>query len=593
MKRKRLLLHYAYAFIIAITILFPACTKQSDSRPQVILLVTIDTLRQDHLGSYGYERDTSPFIDSLAENGIRYQYVVTPLPLTDPSHASILTARHPLVHGVCANAVKLPKKIETIAEVLNQNGWYTIGTVAVSHLGKAYNFHQGFDSFSDKWDPTTQHNLKWQRTAQAVNQSLFKQISQYKKQNSSKPLFIWAHYYDPHVPYINWEHIPVAAPYSDPQIEAYDKEIRYTDNALKELHAYLQKENLSNKLTTCITADHGEQLGEHGGYTVHVDIYSETVFVPLIFSGYRIPSGKTVSNYVSTMDIAPTLLHTAGLKFSSNINGMNLFDQTNFTTRKGLMVIGNPKRVRSLQWLEQPFSFILNFDHFYKQSHLSFSSDFPEAQLESVPRKSMNLQYFKKSQKYSLSFDYPDHPRTGPYIGILRMDVRHNNGLAVGCQIAPQVKSFFMLKEKETGTLTAFFPVTPLDQLSGLINFKQGTTLENFRLALLPLDQATPYLTPQTLRENTIYAELKGPRKKENRDQLFNLETDFPMTRNLLANRQQEDQQKPSSAVSGKKQIYHRLKTLRNESNRLNGTAKGKKPLTRQEKEMLKSLGYL
>jgi glucan phosphoethanolaminetransferase (alkaline phosphatase superfamily) len=119
-----LLKKYFFLAFCLLVLLMPGCTKKQ-TRPN-ILLITIDTLRRDHLGFYGYPLDTSPFIDSLAKEGVVYKNVVTPLPLTDGSHATILTSLHPLAHQVIRNATSLKDKVETIAEVLKKNGYYTL-----------------------------------------------------------------------------------------------------------------------------------------------------------------------------------------------------------------------------------------------------------------------------------------------------------------------------------------------------------------------------------------------------------------------------------------------------------------------------------
>ncbi len=188
--KKHLLLWGIFVFILVL----PNCKKE-EVKPN-ILLVTIDTLRSDHLGCYGYPLETSPFIDQLAQQGVVYKNTVTPLPLTDGSHASILTSLHPLTHQVLKNATALDMRIETIAEVLKKNGYYTIGAVAVYHLSGKYKFAQGFDSFSDRWDKGIDRQQNWQRFADSVNQSLFIQINEYLEKHKNKPLFIWVHYYD-------------------------------------------------------------------------------------------------------------------------------------------------------------------------------------------------------------------------------------------------------------------------------------------------------------------------------------------------------------------------------------------------------------
>ncbi len=143
--------------LLMFILFFPSCGKRG-IKPDIIL-ITIDTLRRDHLGAYGYPRQTSPFIDSLAKKGVIFKKVVTPIPATSGSHASILTSLHPLTHQVTANALPLSSNVRTIAEVMKANGYYTIGAVAVKILSRKYKFSRGFDSFSDKWDKTK--DSKW------------------------------------------------------------------------------------------------------------------------------------------------------------------------------------------------------------------------------------------------------------------------------------------------------------------------------------------------------------------------------------------------------------------------------------------------
>jgi len=140
--------------IVVICLLLPVfmgCGKKepgTDNKPN-ILLITIDTLRRDHLSCYGYPRHTTPFIDSLAQEGIRFEHTLTPIPITSGSHASILTSLHTVTHKVNFNGLSLNEKFKTIAEVLQKNGYYTIGTIATYILKAKYHFSQGFTSFSD------------------------------------------------------------------------------------------------------------------------------------------------------------------------------------------------------------------------------------------------------------------------------------------------------------------------------------------------------------------------------------------------------------------------------------------------------------
>jgi hypothetical protein len=559
-------------------------------------LVTIDTLRRDHLGYYGYARDTSPFIDRLAKNGLVFKNTAVPLPLTDPSHASILTGLHPLVHGLLNNAESLSAGVETIAETLKKNGYYTIGAVSVYHLSKKYNFSQGFDSYSDRWDQNIRHNLDWQRVAESTNKSLFQQVNSYLNRHPRKPLFIWVHYYDPHIPYINWPQIRLSGkPPKIKQIEYYDKDIRYTDNAVKALYGYLEEKGLTRKLITCITADHGEQLGEHGAFAGHYDFYSETSFVPLLFHGPGIPKHKVVNRYVSTLDIAPTLLAIAGLEFTAPVQGKNLLDDDRepnlpADSRRDYLVIGNPRLVRSLQHIREPYSYILNNDHLYKYWYVSDRVRFPDDRLETVKQKHLELEYLEKSDKYRITVRYPYTVRRGLHYGVLRFDVKKDRGYNIGYQIGSGVHTAFAFKNKQDRTVTAYFPVTELDLFAAVIYKKKETEIVNLRYALVPAQEMEQYFAPETRLENLIYKTLNTPRTRHPGDELYHLDSDFKMRRNLLGKNKKRELPR---LVRARTFIYRRLKQLLDARQNIPGSRGRKKPLSDKEKEMLKSLGYL
>ncbi|MDQ1355139.1 MAG: Sulfatase-like hydrolase/transferase [Acidobacteriota bacterium] len=607
---------YLFLVFCVLVFLFPGCTKKQ-AKPN-ILLITIDTLRRDHLGCYGYPLDTSPFIDSLAKHGVVYKNVVTPLPLTDGSHATILTSLHPLAHQVIRNATSLKDKAETIAEVLKKNGYYTIGTIAAFHLSHKYNFNQGFDSFSDTWDKNIKYNEHWFRVAESVNKSLFEQIDEYLEKHKKdekekdKPLFIWVHYYDPHTPYVNRKEITFESYEKDkkryPFIN-YDKEIRYTDEQFKKLYGYLEEKGLSETLLTCITADHGEQLGDHGGSAVHHDFYSETTFVPLIFHGYNIPNRKIIEEFVSTMDIAVTLLGRANLNFEKpgHMHGINLLDPKGYpkpVPTREFLVIGDPAFVRSIQWLSVPYSYILNFDYMYKQWFVVRGAENSGLadRLIPVPQGAWREEYLEKSDKVVVDIAYPEALRSGLYFGVLRFDVEKDNGFSVGYRIGPaNSKATYSFTDKKPGmvTITAIFPATPLDRLSGVIQRKKETRIANLKYALLPGEDALKYIMniPGRIEaENRIFTNLKTQRKFKTGDELYNLESDLAMIKNILPGSGGDSPVSPAlkeRVVKSKKGIFESLRFYREETKKILGASSADKPLTDEEKKMLKSLGYL
>ncbi len=583
--------------ILVLLFVFPGCRKK-EIKPN-ILLITIDTLRRDRLGLYGYPLATSPFIDQLAKKGLVFKNTITPIPLTDGSHASILTSLHPLAHGVIRNCSKLDDNIETIAEVYKKNGYYTIAAVSIFHLHGKYNFCQGFDSYSDSWDCNIKYNKRGQRVAQSVHESLIGQIEDYLEKHKDKPLFIWAHYFDPHTPYINRKEILFkpenkALEPADEKKEMrirYAKEIRYTDNYIKKLFRYLEDKGLANKMVACITADHGEQLGEHGHFARHIDFYSETAFVPLFFSGFKIPGNKIVKEYVSTMDIGVTLLRLANLNFEKPVHGKNLLDSKKnpeVVTNRDFLIIANPRRTKSIHLIDVPFSFILNFDSLYKYWYISTKPALPVDKLEPVPGKTFYFKYIKKSDSQRISIDYPYKIRKGLHLGVLRFDVKRNKGFSVGYMVRPgKVTTRFTFKDKKTVTITAYFPVTPLDKLTCFIDKKKETEITNINFGFIPENEFLKY-RPEIRVKSNIFSTFKSPRKYKKYDELYDFSSDIKMEKNLL-----DTGDYTHKIIEWKKKIYEFLNFYRQEEKKMLGETRAKESLTQEEKEMLKSLGYL
>jgi choline-sulfatase len=165
-------------------------------RPNVVL-ISIDTLRADHLPPYGYGVATAPFLSSMADRGIVFEKASVPMPVTTPSHGSMLTGQYPSGHGSLALAVPLNRSVETIAEALQRSGYHTAGAVAVSHIGRVSNFDQGFDQFSDTGNEKI-------RDGKAVNADIVRFVSDYRRTAAGKPLFLFVHYFDCHAPYGWW-----------------------------------------------------------------------------------------------------------------------------------------------------------------------------------------------------------------------------------------------------------------------------------------------------------------------------------------------------------------------------------------------------
>lgn len=585
--------------VCAFLLFLPGCGKKA-AKPN-ILLITIDTLRPDRLGCYGCPRDTSPFIDSLAADGIMFRSTITPLPLTDPSHATILTSLHPVVHRVSRNSKNLDEKVETIAEVLKKNGYYTMGAVAVQHLSGKYNFSQGFDAFADQWDPrfkdwtgkVSSFNGRHQRVAGSVHRDVIQMLDNYRSGHKEKPFFIWVHYYDPHYPYINRPGVELEKPLVKKIFRAYDKEIRYTDEYIEKLYRYLEEKGLAGNTVTCITADHGEQFGEHGVTYGHPDFYSEDTFVPLIFHGPGIPRNKIVDQYVSSMDIAVSLLKLVGQGFERPVQGIplpGLPGNANSAPDRELLVLGDPTHVRSLQLISRPYAFILNFDFFYKHCYVSPTPLLAEDRFKKIPAKWLKLITDKKTNAPELRAEFPYTLRKGRHYIAVRTDLAAGGDVTAGYKITDNKWSEgWRLEAGKGGTATVYFPVTPIDGATVFFTFKTKGDIKNPRYSFVPEKEFRPISGSMTAVENSrIFGSLKTPRKKSRRDELFNLEEDFQMVNNLVKFKRQRPR-----VVESTKAIYRLMQAHLKRARQLLGKWKKSKPLTEKEKEMLKSLGYL
>jgi choline-sulfatase len=275
-------------------------------KPVNIVLVTIDTLRADHLPSYGYDKVETPALDRLAREGAVFEKVFAQTPLTPPSHASIFTGTYPTVHKVRnTGGFVLPSSSITLASILQQQGWDTAAFIGASVLKKAFGFNQGFAVYDDTMPRSAQKGVTDEperRATEVVDRALA-----WLNAQSGKPYFVWLHVYDPHKPYSAPE--PFRSKYKQ---NSYDGEIAYTDHELGRFFAAVDQKSPADRTLTIVTADHGESLGDHGEYTHGVFLYDSTLHIPLLMKGAGVPAGARVKQQVRTIDVLPTVLAIAG-----------------------------------------------------------------------------------------------------------------------------------------------------------------------------------------------------------------------------------------------------------------------------------------
>jgi len=272
-----------------------------------VLLVSIDTLREDRVGAYGASFGATPNLDSLAAEGVRVEKAIAPTPLTLPSHATLLTGLYPPHHGVRHNGIfRLEPESITLAERFQEAGWATGAVVGAVVLAGRYGLAQGFDSYDDTFESAQASATGYpERSASEVTRAALDWLA---RQSPEQPFFLWVHYYDAHADYRAPE--PFAS--SFPQ-RPYEAEVAYVDSALGHLVAGLRDSGRLEETVVAVTSDHGESLGEHGERTHSYGLYDATLAVPLVLRGPGLPAGKTVPGVVSLASLAPTVLDLAGL----------------------------------------------------------------------------------------------------------------------------------------------------------------------------------------------------------------------------------------------------------------------------------------
>lgn len=310
-------------------------------RPNVIV-VTLDTVRADHLSLYGYRRPTTPFLASLANDARVFDAAYAQITNTRPSHFSLFTGRYCGDIGIWNNdGPPLPERELTLAEVLRSAGWRTGAVTSVGFLGPASGLGQGFDEMHVP--RPGQHPLGAETTRTALD---------FVRRHADEPFFLWAHFFDAHLPYqpvpelrgLFWQGPPppdetvdrtlippdffdglFVLPHVEYMTAMYDASLRYLDEQMRALFATLESTGLLDDTIVIVAADHGESLGEHGIYFVHAGLYETTVRVPLLIHAPRaLARPGRVAQVVENLDIPATVFALTGLEQPESFRGTSL-----------------------------------------------------------------------------------------------------------------------------------------------------------------------------------------------------------------------------------------------------------------------------
>jgi arylsulfatase A-like enzyme/Tfp pilus assembly protein PilF len=283
-----------------------------------VVVVTLDTLRADRLGCYGFRGVDTPHIDALAAEAVVFEQSTATVPLTFPSHSSIFTGLVPPRHGVRDNGgFFLEDEHTTMAERFEEAGYATGAFIGAWVLDSRWGLDQGFDRYADQFD-LSEYKVLSLGTVQKPGDEVMDGALEWLDSVKDERFFAWVHLYDPHTPYEPPE--PFASHYPG---HAYLGEVAYTDQVVGRLLEWLRTAGVWERTVLVLTADHGESLGEHGESTHAFFIYDSAVAVPLIV---RTPWGDTGRSRVQTsgVDIMPTVLELAGLAPEPGIDGRSL-----------------------------------------------------------------------------------------------------------------------------------------------------------------------------------------------------------------------------------------------------------------------------
>ena len=276
----------------------PSATTGSRTAPTHVLLVTLDTVRADRLGSYGWANARTPVFDSLARRGVRFTRAYATAPITLPSHATIFTGRYPPGHSARHNGVAMQSDVPTLATRFKEAGFETGAFVSAFPLDRRFGLNRGFDVYDDELPRDAQGRPTNERAgALTVDRA----IAWMRGRPDVSRLFMWVHLFEPHAPYVATDG-NAGGPRSASQ--RYDDEIAVTD---REVGRLLGAWRNIDRTVVVVTADHGEAFGEHGEIGHSVFVYDTTLRVPLIVAGAGAPAGRAIDAPVTLADLAPTL----------------------------------------------------------------------------------------------------------------------------------------------------------------------------------------------------------------------------------------------------------------------------------------------
>ena len=309
----------AAALVLALVVAAVLALRRSSVAPawlgsggaRNLLVVTLDTLRADHVGSYGYAAARTPRLDALAARGLRFARAATVVPLTLPAHSSLFTGTFPGRHGVRDNGgYYLAEEQETLAEILRPRGYRAGGFISAFVLDSRWGIDQGFERYFDDFDLSRFEKQAGMDAIQRPGNETVDEALRWLGAERERPFFLWVHLYDAHTPYAAPREY--AALFPRTLAGAYDAEIAFADAQLGRLIDALDADGRLGRTVVAVLGDHGEMLGEHGEQTHGFFVYDAAVRIPLVVAAPGV-APRVVKDQVRIVDVMPTLLELVGI----------------------------------------------------------------------------------------------------------------------------------------------------------------------------------------------------------------------------------------------------------------------------------------
>ena len=312
---KKVLLLAVVTVVIA-AVVWLSLTLFGNNEIRHVVLISIDTCRADHLSGYGFEQKTTPAIDAFAKDAVLFEHCISPVPLTLPSHSSMLTGVNPLTHGVHDNVdYHLDASNTTLAEVLSENGYVTGAIVSTFVLNHQFGMDQGFDDYNDTFENPMSSFYETERRGDEATRF----ATDWLQKHANEKSFLFLHYYDPHQSYRPPE--PYASQFAD---NLYAGEIAYTDYCISQVIEKLKNLGIYKNTLLIITSDHGEGMGDHEENQHGYYVYQSCIHVPLVIRSPGKAANKRIADTVGLIDLVPTVCGQLGIKPPDACVGIDL-----------------------------------------------------------------------------------------------------------------------------------------------------------------------------------------------------------------------------------------------------------------------------